>query len=102
RIGSSSLRALENRLEETGAFDSIAFVDKDEALREFRRDYGEEMTRALEVNPLPHSYRAYPKDAPLSGARLAAIREELLAMPGVEEVSGNFTQLAWLDRWRGP
>lgn len=98
----SSLRALEDKLAETGAFDSVAFVDKDEALREFRRDFGEEMTRALEVNPLPHSYRAYPKDAPLSGARLREIREELLALPEVEEVSGNFTQLAWLDRWRGP
>lgn len=98
----ASLRGLEEKLTEMGAFDSIVFVGKDEALREFREDFGEEMTRYLEVNPLPHSYRAYPSGTPLSGARLKALREELLRLPEVEEVSGNFTQLAWLDRWRAP
>lgn len=98
----ASLRALEEKLTGMGAFDSIVFVGKDEALREFRSDFGEEMTRYLEVNPLPHSYRAYPSGSPLSGARMKALREELLRLPEVEEVSGNFTQLAWLDQWRAP
>jgi cell division transport system permease protein len=102
----SSLKALEGKLEAMGAFDSVVFVDKDQALRDFRRDFGDEMTRSLDVNPLPHSFRAYPKpDAsglPLSGARLKVLREELLRLPQVEEVAGNFAQLAWLDRWRGP
>jgi cell division transport system permease protein len=98
----ASLRALEEKLTDMGAFDSIVFVGKDEALREFRSDFGEEMTRYLEVNPLPHSYRVYPSGSPLSGARLKSLREELLRLPEVEEVSGNFTQLAWLDQWRAP
>jgi cell division transport system permease protein len=102
----ASLRALEASLNEMGAFDSIVFVDKAEALSEFRRDFGEEMTRSLEVNPLPHSYRAYPKmtaaGEPLSGARLRILREDLIRLAQVEEVAGNFTQLAWLDRWRAP
>ena len=102
----SELRAIEERLAALEAFDSVVFVDKSEALEEFRRDFGDEMTRYLEVNPLPHSYRAYPAlDAgggPLSGARLEDLRAEVLDLDGVEEVSGNFTQLAWLDRWRAP
>lgn len=101
----SDLRAIEARLAEMEAFDSVVFVDKAAALEEFRRDFGEEMTRYLDVNPLPHSYRAYPSHpdgGPLPGARLAGLRTEVLGIPGVEEVSGNFTQLAWLDRWRAP
>jgi cell division transport system permease protein len=96
------LRALEAGLERMGAFDSVVFVGKDAALREFRRDFGEEMTRHLEVNPLPHSYHVHPSGAPLSAVRMKALREEILRMPGVEEVSGNFTRLEWLDRWRAP
>lgn len=100
------LRELEESLEALDAFDSVVFVDKAEALREFRATFGEEMTRSLEVNPLPHSYRVYPKPdttgAPLSGARLKSLREELLRLPQVEEVAGNFAQLSWLDRWRAP
>ena len=105
----SDRNELESRLKAMHAFDSIVFVDKDEALREFRRDFDEEMTRYLDVNPLPHSFRVYPSPAPgagrgdpLTGARLRALRLKLLDLPGVEEVSGNFTQLEWLDRWRAP
>lgn len=98
----SELRAVEKKLEDMEAFDSVVFVGKDEALREFRRDFGEEMTQYLEVNPLPHSYRVYPSGAPLSGVRMRTLRSELLDVRGVEEVSGNFTQLDWLDRWRIP
>lgn len=100
---------IENGMKAMGAFDSMVFVDKDEALREFRRDFGDEMTRYLDVNPLPHSWRVYPSRGPgkkagdpLSGARVRELREKLLGLPGVEEVSGNFTQLEWLDRWRAP
>jgi cell division transport system permease protein len=105
----SDRRALEERLNALDVFDSVVFVDKEEALREFRRDFGEEMTRYLDVNPLPHSYHVYPSpepgaagDMPISGARVRELRGRLLDIPGVDEVSGNFTQLEWLDRWRGP
>jgi len=102
----AQLRDLEEKLDAMADFDSVVFVDKEEALREFRDDFGAEMTRALDVNPLPHSYRVYPKpDAagePLSGARLMALRTSLMQIKGVEDVAGNFTQLAWLDRWRAP
>jgi cell division transport system permease protein len=105
----AELRALEARLNAMDAFDSVVFVDKEIALRDFRRDFGDEMTRYLEVNPLPHSFRAYPRSeradapqAPLSGARLKELRRELMRLNAVEEVSGNFTQLEWLDRWRAP
>lgn len=96
------LRDFENKLADLGGFDSVVFVDKEEALEEFARDFGEEMAGYLEVNPLPHSYRVYPAAAPLSGSRLRAIRGYLLDFREVEEVAGNFAQIEWLDRWRLP
>ncbi len=102
----AQLRDLEESLKALDAFDSMVFVDKAEALQEFRRDFGEEMTRSLDVNPLPHSYRLYPKvdetGVPLSGKALKELRDDLMRLPQVEEVAGNFAQLAWLDRWRAP
>jgi cell division transport system permease protein len=98
----ADLRVFEEKISDLGEFDSVVFISKTEALNEFRRDFGEEMTRYLDVNPLPHSYRLYPSGTPLTGARLRALREKLLRFKEVEEVSGNFTQLQWLDRWRVP
>jgi cell division transport system permease protein len=98
----ADLRNFESKIDAMDAFDSVVFISKTEALREFRRDFGDEMTRYLDVNPLPHSYRLYPSGSPLTGARLNSLREQLLRFKEVEEVSGNFTQLQWLDRWRVP
>jgi cell division transport system permease protein len=99
---SADLRNFEQKIEASGDFDSITFVSKTQALENFRRDFGEEMTRYLDVNPLPHSYLLYPSGTPLTASRLKSLREKLLRFKEVEEVSGNFTQLQWLDRWRVP
>jgi len=98
----ADLRNFEAKIHDLGAFDSVVFISKTEALEEFRRDFGDEMTRYLDVNPLPHSYRLYPSGSPLTVARLTSLRDQLLKFKEVEEVSGNFTQLNWLDRWRAP
>lgn len=98
----ADLRTFERKIEAMNAFDSAVFVSKAEALKRFRAEFGEEMTRYLEVNPLPHSYNLYPSGAPLSAARLKQLREQLLAFKEVEEVTASFTQLEWLDRWRVP
>ena len=98
----ADLHVFEQKITDMGAFDSVVFVSKNQALEEFRRDFGDEMTRYLDVNPLPHSYLLYPSGTPLTGKRLTSLREQLLRFKEVEEVSGNFTELQWLDRWRVP
>src|SRR6187549_762486 len=48
--------ALEAKLHRLQGVDSILFVSKDDALEEFKRDFGDEMIRSLDWNPLPHSF----------------------------------------------
>ena len=98
----ADLRALEKKIDAMNAFDSVVFVSKADALQDFRAEFGEEMTRYLEVNPLPHAYNLYPSGAPLSAPRLKELREQLLGFKEVDEVTASFTQLEWLDRWRVP
>jgi cell division transport system permease protein len=101
----ADLRAFERKVEAMNAFDSVVFVSKTEGLRRLRAEfgeYGEEMVRYIDANPLPHSYNLYPSGAPLSAARLKQLREQLLRFKEVEQVQGSFTQLEWLDRWRVP
>ena len=71
----TDLRNFEEKIEALGEFDSITFISKTAALEKFRQDFGEEMTRYLDVNPLPHSYLLYPSGTPLTGARMKALRE---------------------------
>src|SRR3989338_2268814 len=99
---SASLASLRRKLLQLGGFDSVVFVGKDDALMEFRRDFGEEMLQVLESNPLPHSFLLYPSERPLSATRVRALRERLRLFDEVEEVSSNALHLQWLDRWRMP
>jgi len=98
----ASLETLEKRLRSMPGLDSVVFVSKRDALIEFRRDFGEEMIRSLDWNPLPHSFLLYPADGYRSAAQNRILVEKLKRMPEVEEASSNTLYLAWVDRWRLP
>jgi cell division transport system permease protein len=99
---SGGMARLRLKLEKLGAFDSVVFVSKDDALQEFRRDFGDEMLQYLEVNPLPHSFKLYPSERPLTAARIRELRAAINGFEEVEEASGETVYLQWLDRWRLP
>jgi cell division transport system permease protein len=99
---SASLASLRRKLLQLGGFDSVVFVGKDDALMEFRRDFGDEMLQYLEANPLPHSFLLYPSEKPLSAVGVRAWQDRLRLFEAVEEVSTQAPHLQWLDRWRLP
>lgn len=98
----ASLDALEARLRSMPGLDSIVFVSKDDALAEFRRDFGEEMIRSLDWNPLPHSFLLYPSAGYRTSAQNRILVDKLKRMPEIEEASSNTLYLAWVDRWKLP
>ncbi len=99
---STSLANLKNKLLGLGGFDSIVFVGKDDALMEFRRDFGEEMLQFLETNPLPNSFLWYPSEKPISAMTLRVLSERIRMFDEVEEVSSQAPHLQWLDHWSFP
>jgi cell division transport system permease protein len=77
-------------------------VSKDDALVEFKRDFGDEMIRSLETNPLPHSFMVYPSEPFQSASRNKLLVDRIKQMEEVEEATANTLYLAWLDKWRWP
>jgi cell division transport system permease protein len=98
----ASLDALEGKLLRLQGVDSIVFVGKDDALEEFKRDFGDEMVRSLDWNPLPHSFLIYPSPGFRSSSQNKLLLDRLKGMEEVEEASANSLYLAWLDKWRIP
>jgi cell division transport system permease protein len=99
---SASLAKLERRLKGLSGIDSVVFVSKDDALMEFKRDFGEDMLQALEANPLPHAYWVYLSPENRSAAALQRMRDLARLFPEVEEATGETVYLAWLDQWKWP
>jgi cell division transport system permease protein len=97
-----SLDALETKLRKLPGVDSVVFVSKDDALIEFKRDFGDEMIRSLDANPLPHSFLVYPSESSSSASRNQLLVDRIKQMDEVEEASANTLYLSWLDKWRLP
>ncbi len=97
-----SLDALETKLHRLPGLDSIIFVGKDDALEEFKRDFGDEMVRSLDWNPLPHSFLIYPALGYRSASQNRLLVDRIKLMEEVEEASANSLYLDWMDKWRLP
>ena len=98
----ASLDRLEAKLRRLQGMDSVIFVSKDDALAEFKRDFGDEMIRSLDWNPLPHSFLLYPAEGFRSAAQNKLLLERVRQFEEVEEAEANSLYLAWLDKWRAP
>ena len=98
----ASLDALESKLHRLQGLDSVVFVSKDDALEEFKRDFGDEMIRSLDWNPLPHSFLLYPALGYRSSAQNRLLLDRLGQFEEIEEANANSLYLAWLDKWRVP
>jgi len=99
---SASIASLKLKLEKLDSFDSIVFVSKDDALMEFRHDFGDEMVQYLETNPLPYSFKLYPSEKPLTAGRVRTLQSTISEFGEVEEVTSNIAVLEWLERWKLP
>jgi cell division transport system permease protein len=98
----ASLDGLESRLHRLQGVDSIVFVSKDDALEEFKHDFGDEMIKSLDWNPLPHSFLVYPSLGYRSSSQNKVLLGRITQFEEVEEASANSLYLAWLDKWRIP
>jgi cell division transport system permease protein len=98
----ASLDRLEAKLHRLRGVDSIIFVGKDDALAEFKRDFGDEMIRSLDWNPLPHSFLVYPSHGYRSSSQNKLLLDRIRQSEEVEEASANSLYLAWLDKWKVP
>jgi len=98
----NSLDALETKLHMLPGLDSVVFVSKDDALIEFKRDFGDEMVRSLDWNPLPHSFLMYPSLGYRTASQNKLLLERIKRIQEVEAASANSLYLDWMERWRWP
>ena len=79
---------LRMRLEKMEGVQSVAFVSKDDALKEFRNQLGpdSDLLDVLEANPLPASMRLQIKEAHRQSDRLSVLANYIRELPEVDEV----------------
>ena len=93
-----SIRSVLDGLE---GIDSILHISKEEALEEYKEEFGAEMVEELPYNPLPPSYTLYLGDMYTTATASESLRRILQGIAGVEDLSEVSLYRTWVEKWRG-
>jgi cell division transport system permease protein len=90
--------AIEKLLSSSAGVERVHFIDRDEAASRFRQRFGHqaEVLDELGDNPLPESFEVTFTSAGQNPASIGDLAQQVVNLPGVEEV--QYGQ-AWLDRF---
>ncbi len=93
------IHALRLRLEKRSEVDSLVFVSKAQALAEFQKEFGQDVTALLGENPLPASFRLYLNPRALTTEDIRKLKQEIESWNGVDEVVYRFDLLQAFERY---
>ena len=74
------------------------FISKDEAAKIFKEDFGEDIYKVLNFNPLPASFKIFLKDGYKTSKKAGSIYDEVKVLKGVEDVIYRKQLLELLDQ----
>ena len=76
----------------------VRFVSKDEAAKIFKEEFGEDIMKILNFNPLPASFKIYLKDGYKTSAMAEQIYRQIVSIKGVDDVIYRKQLLELLDQ----
>lgn len=97
-LTTSERDSVEGRLLLVDGVRAVSFISKDSAAAIFREEFGEDISRVLDFNPLPASFKIYLQGEFRTAAGAEKVYTEVIAVEGVEEVIYRKTLLELLDR----
>ena len=96
-MDTDDLRRIEQTVLSTPGVDSMHYVSKAEAAKIFERDWGQNVQRVFDMNPLPPSIKIYLKNDYTTAARADELFRRLSSVSGVDTVRYRRTLLEIVD-----
>lgn len=90
--------ALHSRMTALEGVREVRYVSKEEAAEIFRQEFGEDINRVLDFNPLPASFKVFLKDGYKNVAGAEKVYEAAKELKGVEDVIYRKSLLEMLDQ----
>jgi len=89
---------LQRRVLATKGVDSLVYISKETAAKIFKEEFGEDIHRVLEFNPLPPSFKIYLRDGYKTAAGTQGVYDRLLALKGIDNIIYRKELLELIDR----
>jgi len=85
-LNKKQIQQLKNKILNFNAVDSASYISPEQALQEFETDFGEDLVKVLEENPLPPTLRVILKSEYSDINEIEKIVENLKSIKGVDDV----------------
>lgn len=93
------IRSLQNRIQSLGEVESVTYISPEAALAEFQKDFGEDLIKVLESNPLPPSFRVVLKTGSMRLEKIEALVRQIESFNAVDEVVFQKKIISLLDKY---
>ena len=90
--------ALQSRIAALEGVEQVMFVSKDDALKAFKQETGDDIGKVLDFNPLPPSFKITLKEPYRTSAKTLAICARITAIQGVDTVLYRRALLELIDQ----
>ncbi len=96
-ISRQEIRNLADRVRAVEGVDSLVVISKDEAAEIFKKEFGEDINRVLDFNPLPPSFKIFLKPSHQSSEGVNRVYNSLAHLRGIDEIVYRKELLKLLD-----
>ncbi len=97
-VSEDEITGLQSRITALEGVEAAVFVSKDEAMKIFKQETGDDITKVLDFNPLPPSFKITLKEPYRTSARTMAIYDRITAIQGVDTVLYRRALLEMIDQ----
>jgi len=97
-VTDDDVAGLQGRLAGLEGVEKVVFVSKDEAMKIFKQETGDDITRVLDFNPLPPSFKITLKEPYRTSVKTLAIYDRISALQGVDTVTYRRVLLELIDQ----
>jgi len=97
-VTDDDVAALEARITALEGVEQVTYVSKDDALRIFQEETGDDIGKVLDFNPLPPSFKITLREPYRTAARTLVVYDRVSAIPGIDTVLYRRTLLELIDK----
>ncbi len=97
-VGRDRISELINRVLTIDGVDSLIFISKNDAAEIFKQEFGEDIEKVLDFNPLPPSFKIFIKPEYRTAAGVEKIYSEVIALKGIDEIVYRKELLELIDK----
>jgi cell division transport system permease protein len=98
QLSGDQVTRLRAQIEQLEGVREVHFVSKEEAAAIFKEEFGEDIYKVLNFNPLPASFKVFLKDGYRTARRAELIHSQLRSIRGIEDVIYRKQLLEMLDQ----